>query len=211
MIARLIQKFFWQEKMRADLFQQIADMGAASAPILQKEHCEQLVREINSREYPFAPELCEQGKDGAKVYQELETVANFPRNSSFTMIKDIFEMYLDVYANSLSPYPFTFEPRFNSVTLARYPKGSMGITPHLDHVKYKNLICIFILQGKGKFFLCDDRQGNGAREINASVGNIIFLRCPGFMGINKRPFHFLAGIDETRYSLVLRQEYAEYK
>ena len=210
MVERLIERFFWQDALLHRVFRQIADMGGASVPILPLEYCEQLVTEAKTSGYLFMPELAEQGKPGTKVYQELETVTDFPRDSGSSLLKYTFEVELKEYTHALFPYPFTLTPYFNSVTLARYPKGSIGITPHMDHLKYKNLLCIFVLAGKGKFFLCNDRQGNNAKEIDASVGNIIFLRCPGFRGIEKRPFHFLSNIDETRYSLVLRQEDPSY-
>jgi hypothetical protein len=143
---------------------------------------------------------------GFLVYQEVETCVDFPEDSEFMLLKNIFEACLCGYTDSFSLYPFSFAPVFNAVTLARYEVGSIGITPHRDPLRYKNLICIFILGGKGRFFLCADRSGQDAQEIDASVGRVIFLRCPGFMGINKRPFHFLTDIEETRYSFILRQE-----
>ena len=206
MISTLIQSFFEKRELVASVLREVEVAGAASVPVLSDACCRDLLREAESIKYAFKQETREQGKVGAWVYQEVETFVDFSNNSEFMLLKDIFEACLDMYADSLSSYPFSFAPLFNMPTLARYPKGSIGITPHRDPLKYKNLICIFILGGKGKFFLCADRSGKDTQEVDTSVGNVIFLRSPGFMGINKRPFHFLTDIKETRYSFILRQE-----
>lgn len=206
MISTCIQRFF-EETVYANMFETVATDGAVSAPFLHAADCRQLLAEIRAKKYAFTREAREQGKEGAWVYQEVETFVNFPEDSEFLLLKDVFEACLCAYADSLFLYPFSFAPMFNAITLARYPAGSIGITPHRDPLRYKNLICIFILGGKGRFFLCTDRSGKNTQEIEASVGNVIFLRAPGFMGIGTRPFHVLTDIEETRYSFILRQEH----
>ena len=206
MIAVHVRRFFADKPLLENIFRAVALHGAASAPLLDALCCAHLLKDAETKKYVFTREPEAQGKEDARVYQQLETVLDFPEESDFLLLRDVFEALLSSHAEFLPEYPFSFAPAFNSITLARYPAGSIGITPHLDHLKYKNLLCIFVLGGKGKFFVCADRAGNGAREIDASVGNVIFLRCPGFMGIAKRPFHFLKDIAATRYSFVLRQE-----
>lgn len=205
MVHKLIEHFFERKALLADMFEQVAYRGAVSAPILDEASCDQLITEARVRTYEFKPEMRIQGKEGAWVYQEVETFVDFSEDSEFLLLKDVFEACLCAYADSLSLYPFSFAPMFNAITLARYSAGSIGITPHRDPLRYKNLICIFILGGKGKFFLCTDRSGKNAQEISARAGNVIFLRAPGFMGIGRRPFHVLTDIEETRYSFILRQ------
>mgnify|MGYP001610667942 FL=1 len=208
MIRDLIWDFFRKRELLMSVFEEVANVGAASVSIFNDVCCRQLLAEVEARKYAFTPEVREQGNIGAWVYQEVETFVDFPADSEFVLLKDIFEACLSEYAESFSLYPFSFAPVFNAITLARYTAGSIGITPHRDPLRYKNLICIFILGGKGRFFLCADRSGQDAQEIDASAGRVIFLRCPGFMGINKRPFHVLTDIEETRYSFILRQEHA---
>ena len=205
-MIRQLENFFEKRHALGDMFRAVALDGVASASLLDAACCAHLLKEAEAKGYVFAPQTEVQGKEDARVYQQLETVLGFPEESDFLLLRDVFEALLSSHAESLPEYPFSFAPALNSITLARYPTGSIGITPHLDHLKYKNLLCIFVLGGKGKFFVCADRAGNGAREIDASIGNVIFLRCPGFMGIAKRLFHFLKDIDATRYSFVLRQE-----
>ncbi|MBI2486575.1 MAG: hypothetical protein HYW01_06385 [Deltaproteobacteria bacterium] len=92
------------------------------------------------------------------------------------------------------------------MVLQKYEKGSIGITPHRDGLSYINLVCIFNIGGRGKFFICSDRFGKDAREIDASPGKVVFLRAPGFFGSKDRPFHFVTDIQETRYTFGLRQK-----
>ena len=91
------------------------------------------------------------------------------------------------------------------IELARYETGSLGITPHRDGFKYKNLIGIFMIGGRGRFYVCSDRAGNDAREIDASPGNVILMKAPGFLGRKERPFHYVTDIQGTRYIFGLRQ------
>jgi hypothetical protein len=112
----------------------------------------------------------------------------------------------DDFLQGLEIYTFETKLAFNSLVLQKYNKNSIGITPHRDHLKYINLICIFIIKGKGRFFVCSDREGHNAIEINSEPGNLIILRAPGFLGTKLRPFHYVTDINETRYTFGLRQK-----
>ena len=87
----------------------------------------------------------------------------------------------------------------------KYEKGSIGITPHRDGLRYKNMICNFNINGRGRFFICSDRSGKDSKEVDFPPGNLLLMRAPGFFGGNKRPFHYVTDISETRYVLGLRQ------
>jgi hypothetical protein len=67
-------------------------------------------------------------------------------------------------------------------------------------------VCLFILEGKGRFFICQDRSGSGAREIPNQPGEVLLMRAPGFLGSQERPFHLVREIQEPRYVFGLRQE-----
>jgi len=107
----------------------------------------------------------------------------------------------------LGTYPFETALGFNSMVLQRYEEGSIGITPHRDGLSFINLVCVFVIDGKGSFYVCSDRSGRDSIEIDASPGNVIFMRAVGFLGSeDERPFHYVAGIRETRYTFGLRQK-----
>jgi hypothetical protein len=90
--------------------------------------------------------------------------------------------------------------------LQRYDVGEVGITPHRDRSAYRNLVCLFVLEGRGRFFVCDDRSAAGAREIPHVAGDVVLMRAPGFQGSEERPFHFVRDIQSSRYVFGLRQE-----
>jgi hypothetical protein len=95
------------------------------------------------------------------------------------------------------------------MVLQRYEKGSIGITPHRDGLRFINLVCVFAVGGRGRFYVCSDRSGKDAREIDASEGNVILMRAPGLFGSqDNRPFHYVTDIRETRYTFGLRQKRA---
>jgi hypothetical protein len=107
----------------------------------------------------------------------------------------------------LEAYPLETSLSFNSMVLQRYEEGSLGITPHRDGLSYVNLVCVFIIGGRGRFYVCSDRSGRDAKEIDASPGNVIFMRAPGlFEAEDNRPFHYVSQIEEPRYTFGLRQK-----
>jgi hypothetical protein len=93
------------------------------------------------------------------------------------------------------------------MVLQRYEENSIGITPHKDGLRFVNLVCVFVIGGQGRFYVCSDRFRRDAREIDASPGNVILMRAPGlFSSENNRPFHYVTDIRERRYTFGPRQK-----
>jgi hypothetical protein len=103
---------------------------------------------------------------------------------------------------TLSPTPLCFD----GSALHRYPPGLLGISPHRDSARSVNLIAIFVLEGRGRFFVCRDRDGRDAVDLPNAPGDLILLRAPGLMGADVRPFHGVADIAEQRTTFALRQQ-----
>ena len=99
-------------------------------------------------------------------------------------------------------------PRFhiNDLAIQRYERGSRGITPHRDHVRYDGLVAVIPLSGAARFCLCPDRSGRDARELPSAPGSLLLMRAPGFADRRDRPFHFVADITRRRLSLGLRHD-----
>ncbi len=109
--------------------------------------------------------------------------------------------------SEMEPYPLREPLRFNSMVLQRYEEGSMGITPHKGGKSYINLVCIFNIGGRGRFYVCSDRSGSNAREIDASAGRVTIMRAPGLFGFEDgRPFHYASDIQDRSYTFGLRQK-----
>lgn len=185
------------------LFEQIRSNDAVSVKILRDEFRKLLFDE--AKRIPYTREEEYVGSGEKTVIQQLGTFKDFPEDSGFIRLRDRFREFIDLKICGITPYPFETELNFNSPELIRYEQGSTGITPHRDGLKYRNLICIFNISGRGRFFICDDRKGNNPVEFDTTPGNVILMRAPGFMGSDHRPFHFVRGITEERYVFVLRQ------
>ena len=184
------------EKVIADLRTQ----GGTSLPLLKEEYRQKLAEE--AKKYPFkvAPEYV----GTAGVRQQLSSFFEFPEESLFFPLKNEFAKFLEDSFKLLETPPFTEKLNFNEMQLQKYEAGSIGITAHRDHIKYRNLIGIFYLEGSAKFYVCEDINGNNAIKLDASPGNLILLRAPGFYDLLKRPYHFATDIVGERYLFSLR-------
>lgn len=181
----------------------LRSVGAASAKILKEDFRFTLLKEALL--YDYTPEDEVVGSGDRVVRQQVESFENFRKGSKYIWLRRMFQRLMDGVLGELDEYPFDTPLIFNSMSLQKYRKGSLGITPHRDGLRFINLVCIFIISGGGKFFVCADRSGRDASEIHTSPGRVVFLRAPGFMGSEERPFHFVTDIRQTRYTFGLRQ------
>lgn len=181
----------------------LSSVGATACRGLREEFRLSLFREAQT--YPYTPVEPVVGHGNRVVRQELGSFDNFPADSGYALLRRAFQYLVDRCLHDLTIYPFKTPLRFNSMVLQRYDKGSIGITPHRDRAVNINLVCIFMIAGRGKFYVCSDRSGRDATEIDSSPGNVICLRAPGFNDSVDRPFHYVANIDQTRYTFALRQ------
>lgn len=94
----------------------------------------------------------------------------------------------------------------NDIVVQRYSPGSFGITPHRDHIRYRDIVVLLILCGDGDFYTCADRESSARRIIDIRPGDILLMRAPGFAGSDARPFHGLADVRSLRYSVGFRHD-----
>jgi FolB domain-containing protein len=176
--------------------------GAVSIPILTESYRKELLEEAESYHYNKQPEIV----GLAKVREQLSSTYEFRPGSLFFELREDFENILNSSQTAFKEPIFNPPLKLNEMSLQLYEKGSIGITPHLDNLSCKNLICIFILTGHAKFALCDDREGNNPKYLDTSPGNVIIMRAPGLFGSLDRPFHFVSDITEKRIVFGLRQD-----
>ena len=184
----------------------------ASVPVLREEARQRLLAE--AERYPYTPEPEAVGSGDCLVRQQLGSFAAFPPESGFLQLRNGLQSLLDKGFATLDWSPFGTPLAFTDLVLQRYPTGSLGITPHRDGLHYANLVCIVVLGGCGRFFVCRDRAGNDPIELDATPGRVILLRAPGFRDSpatnsvegSHRPFHYVTAITETRYTFGLRQK-----
>lgn len=177
---------------------------AVAMPLLAEPACLRLLEEASRLEYRTAREVV--GEGDARVWQRMEVQPSIPAESGFHRLAAAFQALWDRALADVDPYPFESRLVYNDLMLQRYDVGETGITPHRDHVEYRNLICLIVLAGRGRFCLCDDRRGAGMREIPHGPGDVIVTRAPGFLGSSRRPFHCVGDVTEPRYVFGLRQD-----
>lgn len=185
------------------IFDCLLRVGAASARILNDDFRLSLLKEAEG--YTYKPDEEIVGSADRIVRQQLSSFDGFSDASNYLVLKDAFQALVDRSLATLKVYPFKTPLRFNSMVLQKYDSGSLGITPHRDHLSYINVVCIFVVGGGGKFHICVDRSGAGAKEIPARPGDVILMRGAGFLGTRNRPFHCVTDIQQSRYTLGLRQ------
>ncbi len=180
-------------------------VGATSVKILNNGPRLKFLEEAET--YSYKPEDEIVGTGDKIVRQQMSSFEDFPKGSLFIDLKKSFQALMDDSLSNFKPYPFDRRLNLNSMSLQKYEKGSIGITPHRDGFRYKNVICNFNISGSGRFFICSNRSGKDSNEIDFPPGSILFMRAPGFLGSDSRPFHFVKEIQDTRYVFGLRQEF----
>jgi len=187
-----------------NLFEELNLIGATSFKILNEGFRLRLLEEAETYSYKAEEEIV--GSGDKIVRQQMSSFEDFPKGSLFIDLKKSFQGLLDKYVKNLKPHPFDTRLKLNSMSIQKYERGSLGITPHRDGLRYKNIICNFNIGGGGSFFICSDRSGEDSKEIDFPPGSILFMRAAGFLGSDFRPFHYVKDIQDTRYVFGLRQK-----
>ncbi|MBV8884288.1 MAG: hypothetical protein JO235_09875 [Chroococcidiopsidaceae cyanobacterium CP_BM_RX_35] len=164
-----------------------------------------LALQKEAESYSYIPKTGQVGTGDRVVRQQYSSFAAFPESSLYVQLAQAFQALMSEQLALVYPYPFATPLKFNSMLLQKYELGQLGITAHRDSLRSINWVCIFNIAGRGQFCLCEQRCGRNSREVDSSPGNIIFLRAPGFFGVQERPFHYVTNIQVTRYSFGLRQ------
>jgi len=202
----VIEELFLPTNLNTDsILEELLSVGATSVRLLE-ENFRVALRE-EAEDYDYQPEDEIVGSGDSVVRQQVSSFDVFPDHSGYVLLKESFQDLLEQSMTQLEAYPLETALGFNSMVLQRYEEGSLGITPHRDGLSYVNLVCVFIIGGRGRFYVCSDRSGRDAKEVDASPGNVIFMRAPGlFEAEDNRPFHYVSQIEETRYTFGLRQK-----
>lgn len=185
------------------LVERLREQQACALKVLDATACADLLEE--SAALGWRPARAVVGKPGREVYQNMDICTGLPDGSLYQRLADEWQALWD---RALAPLPHSpFEGRllFNDRLLQRYAPTPVGITPHRDRIGYRNLVSLLVLGGEGRFCVCDDRAGNGVREIPADAGDVLLMRAPGFLGETIQPFHFVDRIRVQRHVFGLRQ------
>ena len=185
-----------------DRIQTLSRIGAVTVPgILHDAGRQRLVE--HAIRLPFVDQPTVVGP--YDVQQHYAAVSEFAPNSVFHQLWDAFQRLLEQHLAPLPRSPFASPLRFTDAALHRYPPGPLGLSPHRDSARSINLVAIFVLRGRGRFIVCQDRSGRRAVELPNAPGDLLLLRAPGFQGAQDRPFHAVLDIVEERLTFALRQ------
>ena len=190
------------EAMAAAL-DRVAHEDAAVVPLLTSAECQEFIDAGADLSFRSAKPVIGEGERA--VYQDFDICLSIPQPHPLWQLTQAVERLIAAALGTMAEPPLEVLP-LNDLVLQRYPPGARGITPHRDHVRYVGLVAIVQMSGDGRFGLCADRGGAGARVLDAGPGDGILMRAPGFCGAKDRPFHFLDGITAERYSLGMRSD-----
>jgi hypothetical protein len=177
---------------------------AVSLPFLGDGVRQALVEHAGHLPYRRARPMIGEGERA--VRQDFELCMSIATGSPFHALAADLERRVARALDRLALPPLAAPPRFNDLVVQRYDPGSRGISPHRDHLRYRELVAIVNLAGRARFFLCADRSGRDAHEVPIPPGSLLLMRAPGFDGHSDRPFHMLSEVTETRIALGLRHD-----
>ena len=200
----LLDRFESGPEAMAAALRRVGTEGAASLPLLDSGDQERLSGAAGR--LPFRPATPVIGEGERRVLQDFELTTELGRDGPFHAVARALQALVAEGLAGMSVPPLDPPPPFDDLIVQRYPVGSIGITPHRDHITYRDLVALVTLSGRARLFLCDDRSGRGEREIPMPPGSLVLLRAPGFGGRDDRPFHLLRDVTEARISLGLRHE-----
>ncbi|MHA1153639.1 MAG: hypothetical protein ACTSQ7_13425 [Alphaproteobacteria bacterium] len=153
---------------------------AVSLPLLGAQTRRRLIG-ATSR-LPYRPAIPVVGTGANVVRQDFELCMAIPERSPLRAFAACLERLLNAALDRLKPRPLAQPLHLNDAIVQRYLEGSFGITAHRDHVRYQGLVALVTLSGTVRFCLCDDRAGQGMREIPCPPGSLLLMRAPGFGG-----------------------------
>lgn len=182
----------------------VGRQGHAHLDLLDGEGCRHLLAACAGLSYRVARPLV--GTAGREVRQDFELTMEIPQPHPLRALAVALEAAVGAAAAGLRPNPLPEGLVFNDLIVQRYHRGSRGITPHRDHLRYTGLVVLVTLVGSADFFVCADRSGAQAVSLPARPGRAILLAAPGFAGGRERPFHFVSAVREPRISLGIRQD-----
>lgn len=185
----------------AEPLAQVRRAGAAFVPAaLTEGRCRQLRREVSG--VAFETAHGSYGPHRVRQESDVYVTSDFGDHPMLGWLRDEFEARVHAAAPEMSRWlP-------DEVSIQRYRPGAVGITPHLDHKRYRYLVASFTVDGEAAFTLCRSREGDAIATWRAGPGSLVLLRGPGLDGLDDgRPLHAVGTpAHGTRISLGLRMD-----
>ncbi len=180
----------------------MSNFSSVSIPILSQDFRTSLLAEAKKVSLRSCRESIGTGPN--VVYQRMLLQDNINPSGLFGLLVKEFQLLFNEAIQGLNL--FTDEVVFNDWILQKYELGEVGITPHRDRIDYRHVVCLFVLAGKGRYCVSEDRLRLNEQEIANLPGDVVMMPAPGYIGLQQRPFHYLEKITEERYVFGLRHD-----
>jgi len=141
-----------------------------------------------------------------KIKQSYRFTTEFHEDSLYRSVQSALETQLNSTCKAHLPTHLSKPLHFGDLVVQQYDPTEVGISPHRDGRGYMNIIAVFVLDGRGRFCICDNREGDHPREIRNEPGDLLLMRAPGLAGEVIQPFHFVDQIETQRTSFALRHK-----
>jgi hypothetical protein len=161
-----------------------------------------LLCELEASPWIKAPEY----KGQRMVRQDFMAVVQFRENGLFAFMQRELEQFLNKKLARCKPNPLSEPLCFNNIVAQRYMPNSAGIQPHRDGPRFINLIALIVLEGEGRFGICEDNDGGGMIPISNEPGSLLLMRGFGFLDSQEQPIHCVDRIKERRTTFGLRHK-----
>ena len=125
---------------------------AVAVPALTAEYRAWLIEEARATQFREARPVV--GRGERLVHQRMGVHNGFRADSRFHDLTRHYQAAWDRWLAAMASNPFESPLVFNDLMLQVYEPGETGITPHMDRTDYRNLICLFVLEGRGRFGIC---------------------------------------------------------
>lgn len=186
-----------------DHIRKIQKVGAVSFPLLENNERVALLEEAKMQMYSKEEEY--PGTHGVHQQMSVTTITKeqTPKLHAFV---NTFEVELHrAFLSTSDLFLLERSLAFTERRVQKYDAGSIGITPHTDGARFRNIIALIILEGNGKLYVCDDRAGTNSKQVKTDPGYCVLMRAPGFMCEGIQPMHYVEAITADRYITGLRQ------
>ncbi len=182
---------------------EIETLGATTIPaVIGPQTRRRLLDEITM--YQLEVEPVEKGPH--RVTQAFAAISEFPVISHFREISGQLQRWLVSELCEKHPGILSEPLTFTELVAQRYQPCPVGISAHRDGASFINLIAILVLEGQGRFCICDDREGSNPVSLRNEPGDLILMRGPGFRGSDIQPFHFVDKVETRRTTFSLRHK-----
>ncbi len=185
-----------------ELLREMDRKGACAVPLLSAELCHQMKMEAERFQFKAAEK--EYGKN--RVRQRFNYFRRYPPESLLWKVGRMLGQKINEGAIENTEPMFQSPLRFNEVSAQRYTPGKLGISPHRDEKRYKNIIAICVVEGNAEFYTTTDRVGGIEMPIPVKPGDVIFMKAPGFKNCDLCPLHAVRNITSPRLSITYRHD-----